>query len=65
MGQQLGQIVELHKRTLARTLSYRITALLITAYWTGLSDAIAIHFVLAIWQYVLERAWLKIKWGTK
>ena len=58
-------MTESHVRTLARTLSYRSTALLITAYWTGLSDAAAIHVVLAIWQYVLERAWLKIKWGIK
>jgi hypothetical protein len=57
--------VESHKRTIIRTLSYRFTALLITAYWTGVSDAVAIHCVLAIWQYILERAWLKIKWGIK
>jgi len=57
--------MESHSRTIVRTLSYRVTALLITAIWTGLGDAIAIHFVLAIWQYVLERAWLKIKWGFK
>jgi hypothetical protein len=56
-------MVETHKRTLARTLSYRLTALLITAIWTGLGNAVAIHFVLAIWQYVLERFWLKINWG--
>ena len=55
-------MTETHARTLARTISYRITALLITACWTGLGEAVAIHFVLAIWQYVLERAWLKIKW---
>ena len=55
--------MELHKRTIVRTLSYRFTALLITALWTGLSEAVAIHVVLAVWQYVLERAWLKIKWG--
>ena len=54
---------ETHKRTLVRTLSYRFTALLITAYWTGLHDAVAIHVVLAIWQYVLERVWLNIQWG--
>lgn len=54
---------ETHKRTLARTLSYRLTALLITAIWTGLGNAVAIHFVLAIWQYLLERIWLKINWG--
>ena len=56
-------MTETHKRTIARTLSYRFTALLITALWTGLGEAIAIHVVLAVWQYVLERSWLKIKWG--
>jgi hypothetical protein len=55
--------MESHKRTLVRTLSYRFTALLITAVWTGLNKAIAIHIILAAWQYILERAWLKIKWG--
>ena len=54
---------ETHARTLVRTLSYRIGALAITALWTGISEAIAIHVVLALWQYVLERGWLKIKWG--
>jgi len=57
--------METHKRTIVRTLSYRFTALLITAIWTGLGEAIAIHFVLAIWQYILERFWLKIKWGKE
>jgi hypothetical protein len=55
--------METHKRTIVRTLSYRFTALLITALWTGLGEAVAIHIVLAVWQYVLERTWLKIKWG--
>lgn len=54
---------ETHKRTIARTVSYRLTALCITALWTGLGDAVAIHFVLAIVQYAMERAWLKVKWG--
>lgn len=56
-------MTETHTRTIARTVSYRISALLITALWTGLGEAIAIHFVLAILQYAMERAWLKIKWG--
>ena len=55
---------ETHLRTLVRTLSYRVTALLITAIWTGLSDAVLIHVVLHGVQYVTERIWLKIKWGT-
>ena len=56
-------MTETHARTLARAVSYRITALLITAYWTGLSDAIVIHLILTAVHYVFERAWLKIKWG--
>ena len=55
--------MESHTRTIVRTLSYRITALIITAYWTGLGEAVAIHIILAIWQYVIERIWLKINWG--
>ena len=56
-------MAETHRRTVARTLSYRVTALLITALWTGLSEAIAIHLVLTVWHYTMERVWLKIKWG--
>jgi len=54
---------EKHIRTIARTVTYRVTALLITALWTGLSDAVAIHIVLATLHYAMERLWLKIKWG--
>ena len=56
-------MTETHIRTLARTLVYRITAMLITSLWTGLGDAVAIHIVLAVVQYVMERVWLKINWG--
>jgi len=56
-------MIELHKRTVLRALSYRIVALLITAVWTGLSDAVIIHVILTAVHYVMERAWLKIKWG--
>lgn len=55
--------MELHKRTWARTLSYRFAALAITAIWTGISSAIEIHIALAILHYVMERLWLKINWG--
>lgn len=57
--------METHKRTFVRTLSYRLSALAITALWTGLGKAVAIHIVLALWHYVVERIWLKIKWGLK
>ena len=56
-------MTETHLRTFTRTVAYRITALLITAIWTGLGDAVAIHIVLALVQYVMERIWLKINWG--
>ena len=56
---------ETRKRTVVRTLSYRIAALLITALWTGLGDAILIHIVLASLHYAMERLWLKIKWGRE
>jgi uncharacterized membrane protein len=56
-------MTELHKRTIVRTISYRLIALLITAIWTGLSDAIIIHIILTLVHYGLERIWLKIKWG--
>ena len=56
-------MTELHKRTIVRTVSYRIIALLITAIWTGLSDAVVIHLILTAVHYALERIWLKIKWG--
>jgi uncharacterized membrane protein len=56
-------MTELRKRTLVRAISYRIIALLITAIWTGLSDAVVIHIILTAVHYGLERIWLKIKWG--
>jgi len=56
-------MLETYTRTLLRTLSYRILALLITAAWTGLGSALMIHVVLFLMQYVVERIWLKIHWG--
>ena len=56
-------MVETKKRTFCRTISYRIIALLITAIWTGLSNAILIHIILTIVHYILERLWLKVEWG--
>jgi hypothetical protein len=59
------EMSETHSRTIARTVSYRLVALLITALWTGLGEAVAIHFVLAIVQYTMERVWLRVKWGKQ
>ena len=57
-------MIEQHKRTVVRALSYRNIALLITAIWTGLSDAVIIHVILTAVHYIHERIWLKIKWGS-
>jgi len=57
--------METKSRTLFRILSFRIIALLITAIWTGLNNAILIHITLTIIHYLFERLWLKIKWGIK
>ena len=54
---------ELHKRTIIRAVTYRVIALLITAIWTGLSDAILIHLILTLIHYVHERIWMRISWG--
>jgi uncharacterized membrane protein len=56
-------MTETRSRTLARTLAYRVTALAITALWTGLGDAVLIHLILAALHYVMERAWLRVSWG--
>jgi uncharacterized membrane protein len=54
---------EAHKRTIARTVCWRIIATIITIPITGLSTAILVHVVLTVAHYFYERIWLKIKWG--
>jgi uncharacterized membrane protein len=55
--------METRSRTLARTVSYRIVATLVTAVFTGIEAAILIHVLLTFVHYVMERIWLKIDWG--
>lgn len=58
-------MTESHKRTLVRAASWRITATLVTAAFTGLQGAIAINVVMTFVHYIHERAWLKLKWGKE
>jgi len=67
-------ITETHNRTIARMISYRLTAWLFTIIWTYIftgslvqstSFATALHVLLSIDYYIHERIWLKIKWGIK
>jgi len=65
-------MTETRQRTIARMLSYRITAWLFTIFWTWLftedvasatTFATVLHILLSIDYYIHERVWLKIKWG--
>lgn len=67
-------MTETYQRTLARTISYRITAWLLTivfTYWLvgNISEATGystlLHLILSVDYYFHERIWLKIKWGLK
>lgn len=67
-------MTESRKRTIARMISYRITAWLFTIFWTWLfignieqsaGFATALHILLSIDYYIHERIWLKIKWGKE
>lgn len=57
--------MELHKRTIARAVVWRIIATLVTAIWAGWSGAIFANIVLTILHYIHERVWLKIEWGRE
>ena len=51
--------MELHKRTLARAVTWRIVATLVTAAWTGIEGAIIINIFMTLAHYIHERVWLK------
>ena len=64
--------METKQRTIARMISYRITAWLFTIFWTYLFTgdvasetgfATALHILLSIDYYIHERIWLKVRWG--
>jgi uncharacterized membrane protein len=55
--------METRKRTLARAITYRIVATIITAFFTGIGAAIILHIILTLVHYVMERLWLNIEWG--
>lgn len=57
-------MTESHKRTIARAITWRITATIITGIYTGLAGAIIINIWMTLAHYIHERAWLRVKWGT-
>lgn len=67
-------ITETHKRTITRMITYRLTAWLMTCFWTYLflkdvstsfGFSTILHALLTIDYYFHERVWLKIKWGIE
>lgn len=65
-------MTETKQRTIARAISYRLTAWLFTIFWTWLFTgditkstgfATALHALLTIDYYLHERLWLRITWG--
>jgi uncharacterized membrane protein len=55
--------MEQHKRTIARSASWRITATIVTAMWTGIESAILMNIAMTFVHYIHERIWLKVDWG--
>ena len=64
--------METKKRTIAKMITYRISAWLFTIIWTYIFTkdiskatgfATILHILLSIDYYIHERIWLKIKWG--
>ena len=67
-------MLETHERTIARMISYRITAWAFTIFWTYLFTgnvgqatgfATVLHLLLSIDYYIHERVWLTLRWGIK
>jgi uncharacterized membrane protein len=65
-------MTESHARTVARMISYRLTAWLLTVpftymltgdWGTAMEGSLILHIALTLDYYVHERIWLKIKWG--
>lgn len=57
--------METHTRTIVKSISWRIVATGVTAYFTGLTGAIVINIWMTVAYYIHERLWTKLKWGLK
>lgn len=57
--------MESHTRSIVKSITWRIIATLIAAYWVGFHIAILMNIVQTIAYYIHERVWTKIDWGRK
>lgn len=51
------------KRTIIKTIGFKLVTTSFTALFTGLGDAIIIHIVLTLFYLIYERVWTNIQWG--
>lgn len=52
-------------RTVVKTIFFKIITTSITALFTGIGSAVAIHLILTAVYLIYERVWNKINWGRK
>lgn len=57
--------METHKRSIIKSITWRVIATLIAAYWVGFEVAILMNIVQTIAYYIHERIWVNINWGKK
>ena len=58
-------MTESHWRTIVKSISWRVVATAVTAYFTGLTGAIIINIWMTVAYYIHERFWTRIKWGFR
>jgi uncharacterized membrane protein len=57
--------METHKRSIVKSITWRVIATLIAAYWVGFEIAILMNIVQTIAYYIHERLWVHINWGRQ
>lgn len=50
-------------RSVVKTLFFKLITTSVTACFTGLGKAVAIHLILTAVYLIYERIWNRIKWG--
>jgi uncharacterized membrane protein len=56
---------ETHARTIAKSISYRVLAIISSVIMVGWHSAIYVEISKTLIFYFCERFWLKISWGTE
>jgi len=58
-------MVETHKRTIAKAITYRLLAIVSSVIMIGWYSAVYVELSKTLIFYMCERFWLKISWGTQ